>query len=46
MDFVADVYQLTQDFMNDYLLLYFVRHINQAEPIEHPVDVGHSTDIT
>lgn len=28
-----------------HLLLYFIRHIDQSEPIEHPVDVSHSPDI-
>lgn len=34
MDFVADVYQLTQDFMNDY-----------PEPIEHPINISYAPDI-
>lgn len=28
-----------------HLLLHFIRHINQAEPIEHPVDVSYAPDI-
>ena len=28
-----------------HFLLYIVRHIDQSEPIEHPIDVGHAPDI-
>lgn len=28
-----------------HLLLYLVRHIDQSEPIEHPINVSHSPDI-
>ena len=28
-----------------HLLLHFIRHIDQSEPIEHSVYVGHSSDI-
>ena len=28
-----------------HLLLHFIRHIDQSEPIEHSVDVSHSPDI-
>ena len=28
-----------------HLLLYLVRHIDQSEPIEYSVDVGHAPDI-
>ena len=28
-----------------HLLFHLVRHIDQSEPIEHPVDVSHSPDI-
>ena len=29
-----------------HLLLHFIRHIDQSEPIEHSVYVGHAPDIT
>lgn len=32
-------------FWTTHLLLYLVRHIDQSEPIEHSVYVGHSPDI-
>ena len=32
-------------FWTAHLLLYLVRHIDQSEPIEHSVYVGHSPDI-
>ena len=28
-----------------HLLLYFIRHIDQPEPIEHPINVSHAPDI-
>ena len=39
------VLQLTDKGLVTDLLLHFIRHIDQSEPIEHPVDVSHSPDI-
>ena len=33
-------------FWTAHLLLYLVRHIDQSEPIEHSIYVGHTPDIT
>ena len=32
-------------FWTAHLLLYLIWHIDQTEPIEHPVDVGHASNI-
>lgn len=32
-------------FWMPHLLLRIIRHIDQSEPIEHPVDVSHAPDI-